>query len=129
MSCQKGQIALTTVFLIGSFIIIMALTLAFLSVSIVVSGRSVQSANQALFVASAGAEDAILKIVRDNTLSGSFALNVGGKIATVNISVITDGRVVITSSSTVNSSQKTVQAIISIVSSTGQVSVVSMQQI
>ena len=55
MSCQKGQIALTTVFLIGSFIIIMALTLAFLSVSIVVSGRSVQSANQALFVASAGA--------------------------------------------------------------------------
>lgn len=128
---RRGQVALTTVFLIGSFIILMALTLAFLSISIVTSGRSVQSSNQALSIASAGVEEAVLRVVRDTGFSGSFTVEVNGKTASVSVTNTssTNGLVTIISSSTVHFSQRAIQAVLSITSSTGQVNVVSSQQI
>ena len=128
---RRGQIALTTVLLIGSFIMIMVLTLAFLSVSIVSSGRLVQSSNRALAVSSAGVQDAVLKLIRNNAFNEDFQVNVGGDTASVDITntAFNDGRVIVVSSSTVNSSQRGVRAIISIVSSTGQVNLISMEQL
>lgn len=128
---ERGQIALTTVLLIGSFIMIMVLTLAFLSVSIVSSGRLIQSSNRALAISSAGVQDAMLRLIRDNNFDEDFQVSAGGDTASVDITntASSDGRVIVVSSSTVNSSHRRVRAIISIVSSTGQVNLISMEQL
>ena len=128
---RTGQAALATVFLIGSFIILIALTLAFLSISVVNSNRSTQSANRALSVASAGVQEGVLKLLRDNTANGTFIIDVNGNTTTVTIvnNVVATGQAVITSNAIINASQRSVQANISIVSSTGQLSVISWRQI
>jgi hypothetical protein len=130
---RKGQVALMTIFLIGSFIVLMTLTLAFLSISIVSSNRAVQASNRALSVATAGVQDAVLRLIRNKSYSTAtpFRIEVNGDFADVSVANTSDanGQAIITSTSTVNTSQKVIQAVISIVSSTGQVRVLSLRQI
>ncbi|MEK7187992.1 MAG: hypothetical protein AAB691_04070, partial [Patescibacteria group bacterium] len=70
------------------------------------------------------------RLIRNRSYTGSFRVTVDGDTADV---LIENGsvpnQVVITSTSTVMGSQKTVQAIVSISSITGQVSVVSINQL
>lgn len=127
----SGQVALTTVFLIGSFIIVITLTLAFLSISTIASNYATRSADRASSIASGGIDDAILRLIRNNTFSGNYTVDLNGGTALIEIANTSDvdSRAVITASSTVGSAVQTIQAVVSIVSSTGQVSVVSRKQL
>ncbi len=128
---RRGQVALTTVFLIGSFIIIIALTLAFLSISAISSNYAVRSADRAFSVASAGIQDATLKLIRNNDYNESYVLDLGGDLVNVQVTNTRniDNQAVVTASSTVGSGRRAIQAVLSIVSSTGQVNVISWRQI
>ena len=128
---STGQVAMTTVFLIGSFILLIVLTLAFISISGVSSNYAVRSGEKAYSVASAGLEDALLRLARNSTANLSYTFNVGSDTANVTIANngATTGRATITATSVVGSSQRALQAVVSIVTSTGQVSLASWQQI
>lgn len=128
---DKGQVALTTVFLIGSFIIIIALTLAFLSISAISSNYAVRSADRAFSAASAGIEDATLKLIRNNDYNENYILDLNGDLVSVQVvnTRNVDSQAVVTVSSTVGSGRRVIQAVLSIVSSTGQVNVISWRQI
>ncbi|GEM_PF-527351 len=126
---NRGQAALSFVFLIGVIIISIGATLAFLAASFLSSGYGFQAANRALAVASAGAEDGLVKLVRNKDFSAPtpYSVPVGNDSAsvTVNQNTPASGQATIVSSATVSFRQRKIQVIVSIGSTTGKVDVVS----
>lgn len=128
---QRGQAALSFVFLIGVIIISIGSTLAFLAASFLSSGYGFQAANRALAVASAGAEDGLIQLVRNKDFSATtaYSVPVGSDSAsvTVNQNAPAPGQATIVSSATVFFRQRKIQVIAAINSTTTKVDVVSWQ--
>ncbi len=125
---HKGQAALSLVFLIGIIIISIGATLAFLATSFLNSGFGVQTANRALALASAGVEDALIKLTRNKDFSApAYSVPVGNDSASVTVAqnVPVSGQATIVSSATVFSRQRKIQVIVSIDSRTSKISVIS----
>lgn len=126
---KKGQAALSFVFLIGVIIISIGATLAFLAASFLSSGYGFQAANRALAVASAGAEDGLVKLVRNKDFSAptAYSVPVGSDSAnvTINQNAPVSGQATIVSSATIFFRQRKVQVVAAINSTTSKVDVVS----
>jgi len=106
--------------------------MAFLVVTFVNSGFGFQAANQALSAASAGANDAIIQLSRDKDFASvGYTVPVNGVSATVAVSQNTplSGQVTIISQAGVSQRKRKIQVIMSVNSSTGQVDMVSWQQL
>lgn len=128
---HSGQAALSLVFLIGILIISMGAGLAFLSSSFLNSGYGFQAANRALAVALAGVEDALMQLARNKDFSAAsaYTVPVGSDSASVTVTQGSpvSGQATISSSALVSFRQRKIQAVVSIDSTTGKVSVLSWQ--
>ena len=127
---HRGQAALSTVFLIGGVIILFALTLAFLALRITASTYGAEAANRAEAAATAGAEDAILRLTREPIKPGfpeEYTFNIDNT-RSASIKITRDeaaGLATIISSSTVGTNQRTIEVLVSFSSSTGMVDLIS----
>lgn len=130
-SYKQGQGALAFVFIVGGIIVLVALALTFLVVSFLNTSSSFQSANRALILASAGAKDAILQVVRGKTGIYTYeVVSATNEAATVYVDSNTvPHQVTIESSATVNKSQRKIQVVLSVNPVTNTFDVVSWRQL
>ncbi|OGY97336.1 MAG: hypothetical protein A2122_01480 [Candidatus Liptonbacteria bacterium GWB1_49_6] len=131
---RKGQATLSLAILVGGTAVLIGLTLAFLTISFTNSSSGFQSAERALAVASAGADDALLRLVRNKDFpSSKYTLEVGSgnHIATVIVqnSSPVFNRVTITSQATVGVAQRKIEVIAEVDGDTGKMSVISWRQV
>jgi len=127
-----GVTLLPLVIMIGLVIVELGLAMAFVVYSSNLSSYGTRLAQEALFGARSGIDDAILKIIRDkNFSSAGYALTVGR----VNVWVVVEqnqpltNQDRITSTGTVLLRQKQYQAIVSVDPQTLVVSLVSLTEI
>ncbi len=130
---KRGQAALSFVFLIGVIVLSIGVAVAFLANSFLNSGYGYQAANRAMAVASAGAEDALMRLARNKDFSSvsSYSVPVGSDSAsvTVNQNLPATGQAKIISSATVSFQQRKIQVVVSVDGTTGQISLISWQLI
>jgi hypothetical protein len=128
-----GQAFLSTVLIIGGVIVIMGATVAVIAATFIDSGYGLQASNQAESVASAGVNDAYLKLVRNDAFSnpGGYVVAVASGSATVSVTQNspTLGLATVLSAATVSSRTRKISAVFSISSSTGQVTLASWQDV
>lgn len=129
---SQGQTALSLVLIIGAVITIVGSTLAFLIFSFLNSSFGYQAAQRANAVATAGVEDALLRLVRNKDFgdTAGYSVALGSDAATVSVTQNPGASLAYVSSSAVVSyRRRTLQVIVSITTSTGQVSVVSWKSL
>lgn len=133
---RTGQAFLSMVFFIGGIMVIVGITMAVIAATFIDSGYGIQAANLAEATATGGAEDAYLQLVRNSTFQDTAGYWVPGTSSTIAIVTVTQsfaecghevpaGYAVAASASTVNGRTRVVQAVFAINALTGQVSVVS----
>lgn len=130
---NTGQATLSLVFLVGGLIVLVGVSLAFLIISFISSGYGFRVSNQALSAAAAGAEDAIIQVVRNKDFSSpsGYSVPVGSWTADVTVTPNSpaSGQDTIVSAAVISGYKRKIQVVISVVSSTGQVDVVSWDQL
>lgn len=112
---------------------VIGVSLAFIVLSFINSGYGFQSSNRALAVAAAGVEDAIIKLVRNKDFfsASPYDVPVGTYTASVSVAQNTpvSGRVTIVSTAAVAAYKRKIQAVVAVDSATGQVQLVSWDQL
>ena len=128
-SDKQGQSLLALVILIGGIILVAGTALAVVTASFVDSSYGFQSSQQAQSVATAGVEDALLQLARNNQFAntGGYSIAVGSSTATVTVtqSSPSAGFATILSQATISLRVKKLQVVVSINTITGQTSIVS----
>lgn len=131
---QAGQAALSLVFLIGGIALLVSVTLAVIAISFLNSTFAFQSANRAYANATSGAQDALLKLVRNESYSNLSGYSVP-KDCTANCATVTinqvdpNKKVEIISTATVFSSTRKIKVVASIDQNNGEVHVSSWENI
>ena len=127
---RGGQMFVGMVLLIGSVIAIITLFLLFISGSLIDTGYGIKYNAAAQAAATAGAEDALLRIDRNSltSLPASYSVPVNGATAQVSVGGVIPGSVTVTSTATVMNHTKVVRLVVSIGADT-QVSVVSWTEV
>jgi len=128
----KGQAFLALVFLIGSIIILVGVTLAIIINTSVDTSYGYQAAIQAQAVATAGVEDALLQLDRNPSFpTGSYSFSVASSTANVSItqgSGATAGKITILSSATVNGRTRKLSVVAAQdATTTGDINIISWQ--
>ncbi len=123
-SKRNGQTALSVIFVIGGLLVFAAISLAFLVLSLINSGYGYRSANQALALAQAGVNDALLVLTRNKDFSGSYVLPANDYSVTVTVTQ-SSGRATILSDVTVARYERKLQAVAAVNPVTGQVDLLS----
>lgn len=130
---RRGQAALSLVFLIGGIALLVSVTIAVIAISFLNSTFAFQSANRAYANATSGAQDALLKLARDDSFSDLTGYQVpyviGGCLSncafvTVN-QVDPSKQVEIISTATVFASTRKIKVVVAIDPNNGEVSVSS----
>jgi uncharacterized protein YpmB len=129
---NKGQTALSTIFLIGGIISLIAITLVIIISSYITSAYSYQNSQRALAVANAGADDALMQLARNKNFADTngYLVYSGNDSATVTVtqnSPLT-GQVTILSIANIFSYKKKVRIIVSI-SDVGEIRVIKREQV
>ncbi len=131
---KRGIALLPAVLMIGIIVVELGIALAFVIYLSNLSSYGVRLSQEALHAAQAGANDAILRTIKDKdfpTVGSVYTITIGR--ASIQITVSKNqpdtGQNTITAVATVLTRQKSIQAIISINSITGEVSVVSFEEI
>ena len=105
------------------------ITMAILASIFVDSGYGLQAQNAAQAAATAGAQDAYLQLIRNNTFSsgGGYTVTAGSSSAlvTVNQNTPSTGLATVVSVATVLNRTRKIQAVFSVNAVTGQISLVS----
>ena len=130
---RRGQAALSLVFLIGGIALLVSVTIAVIAIGFLNSTFAFQSANRAYANATSGAQDALLKLARNDAFSDLVGYEVpyvdGGSLSncafvTVN-QVDLSKQVEIISTATVFASTRKIKVIAAIDQNNGEVSVSS----
>lgn len=131
ISRRSGQAFLSTILLMGGIMVVISVTVAYLAISFMDSGYGLQSSQIADAVATAGANDAFLKLVRNNAFSSNYALAVQNNTANITVTQNSpsQGLVTVLSVATVGGRTRKINLVVSVTSSTGQSSLVSWQQV
>ncbi|MFH1246260.1 MAG: hypothetical protein V1489_00605 [Candidatus Liptonbacteria bacterium] len=125
---RRGQVALSTVILIGGIAIIIGVGLVYLVSSFLNSSFGYQSAERALAAASSGTNDAMLRLVRNKDFQSSgYSIAVGSYSATVAVSQDNPvpGEATIVSQSVVSNYKRKVKTVVSVDQVTGEISILS----
>lgn len=124
-----GQAVLSTIFIIGGIIVTIALSLAFLATSFVNSAYGFRVSEKAAEVASSGASDALVRLLRDNKCCSpsTYPVVVGSDTATVTVAQDSPavGKITITSSATISFHQRTETIVVSKNSTSGLITIIS----
>ncbi len=131
---RRGQAALSLVFLIGGIALLVSVTLAVIAISFLNSTFAFQSANRAYANATSGAQDALLKLARNESYSNLVGYSVPkdctSNCATVTINQIDPNKQVeILSTATVFASTRKIRVMASIDQNNGEVSVSSWENL
>jgi uncharacterized protein (UPF0333 family) len=130
---RRAQATLALVFLIGGIIVVIGVSLAFVVASFIASGYGFRLSNQALAIASGGINDAVIKLVRNKDYSAAspYSVPIGAYAASVTVTQNSpvSGQVTIVSAATVGSYTRKVKAVVAVDSSSGQVQLVSWDQL
>lgn len=130
---SAGQAFLSTILLIGSIMIVIGAGVAVIAATFLDSGYGLQAVDRAESVATAGVNDAFLRLVRNGAFtSGGYSVTVPSGIATVTVTQGTSsatGLDTVLSSATTNGRTRKISAVFSVSSSTGQVTLVSWQDV
>lgn len=121
---KSGQVAIMLVLIVTILSTITTAAVA-LAISTTRDTTTLTLGERALVVAESGAENAILRILRDPTYSGENSLPIGPGSAT--ITVVGSSPIVITSTGTIGDMIRTVQVNVSTIN--GKLTVVSWQEI
>jgi hypothetical protein len=133
-----AQAVLSLVFTIGSIIVLAAATLAFVIVSSLNSGLGFRAANQALAVAGAGVEDALVRLDRNAKFSSPTPYQVLVPItltppvvsAAASVTVNQAGsQATIISDAVVSGRERKLQVIVGIDPTTGEANVLSWNEL
>ncbi|RJQ29859.1 hypothetical protein C4571_00345 [Candidatus Parcubacteria bacterium] len=132
-SFRGGQTALSFVFLIGAIVVLIGTTLAFLTVSFVNSSFGFQASQRAAGIAFSGASDGVFQLVRDRNFADvtGYVVPVGGDSAVITVTQNSpvSGQATIVSTASASIYQRKVRVVVSVHSTTGQVTVLSWQRI
>lgn len=133
---QKGQAALSLIFLIGGIALLVAITLSLVAINFLNSTFAFQSANRAMALATSGIEDALIQLNRNSefTSPGGYTFPTDCGVGASNCATVlvaqdsprTD-QATIVSTATSFASQRKIQVVVSIDPNTGQLSVVSWE--
>jgi len=130
---MAGQAFLSTILLIGGVMIVIAATVAVLAATFVDSGYGLQASEKAEAVATAGVNDAFLRLVRNTAFTSTgYPVTVPNGIATVSVtqgSGSASGLDTVFSAATVSGRTRKINAVFGISSSTGQVVSISWQDV
>jgi len=113
----KGQTSISLVLVVSSLIITIAVGIAFLVLTFVNSSVGFEAANRALAIASAGANDGILRLTRNKDFSsGGYTVDIGSNSASVTVTQDSPvaGQVTIVSQATILYHKRKVQVVVSI---------------
>ncbi|MCX7589932.1 MAG: hypothetical protein N2Z85_03290 [Patescibacteria group bacterium] len=128
---NSGQAALSTIILIGGIITLITITLVIIISSYATSAYSYQNSQRALAVANAGADDALLRLVRDKDFENTsgYIVYSGSDSATVKVvQDIANKKAIILSVANILGYNKKVRAIVSI-NNDGEVRLIKREQI
>lgn len=126
----SGQAALSLVFLIGGIALLVSVTLAVIAISFLNSTFAFQSANRAYANATSGAQDALLKLARNDAFSDTVGYQVPkdctSNCATVLVTQISPSeQVEIISTATVFASTRRIKVVVAIDPNNGEIAVSS----
>lgn len=130
---RRGQAALSLVFLIGGIALLVSVTIAVIAISFLNSTFAFQSANRAYANATSGAQDALLKLARNDRFSDLTGYEVPyvasgciSNCAFVTVDQVDVGKQVeIISTATVFASTRKIKVVAAIDQNNGEVSVSS----
>lgn len=133
---RKGQVFLALVFFIGGIVAIVGLLIAFLAASSADTGYGVAAASSAESAATAGAEDALLRLDRNpafplgSGVSQPYTVTSASSTASVTVTnPSSSGQATILSVATVSGHTKKIQVVVSENPTTEQVTIVSWTEI
>jgi len=129
---RRAVAALPSIIIMGSIILEIAVVGAFLAYLFSQSGYGLRLSAEALNAARAGAQDAILRVVRNKDFSSSgYTLTNNGRDATVVVlaSTPTSGFTTVTSDASALSRRKKIKVVLTIDSLTGKVDIISYEEI
>ncbi len=126
---RNGQTAISFVFIIGTIMLSIGVAVAVIAISFLNSGYGFQFSNAALAVATAGAEDALMRLARNKDLASTYSVPIGNYSAGVTITQNSpsSGQAKIISNATVFFQQRKIQVVVAVNSSTSEISVLSWQ--
>lgn len=116
----------------GGAIVVIAATVAVVATAFIDSGYGLQASDRASAVATAGVNDAFLRLIRQNSFSsGGYVVTVPVGSATVSVTQNSPvaGEATVFSAAIVSGRTRKISAVFSINSSTGRVSPVSWQDV
>lgn len=116
----------------GGAVMVIAATVAVIATTFIDSGYGLQASNKAESIATAGVNDAFLRLIRAGTFSsGGYLVSVPGGTATVSVTQNSpvSGEATVFSVSTVSGRSRKISAIFSVSSSTGHVAPIFWQDV
>ncbi len=131
---QKGIALLPAVLMIGTIVVELGVALAFVIYLSNLSSYGTRLSQEALYAARAGVNDAILRTIRDKDFPigySVYTISLGRASVEITIdkNIPTTAQNTITAVATVLTRQKSMEAIISINSISGEVSIISFDEI
>lgn len=130
---RRSQAALSLVFLIGGIVVVVSVTIAFLVTSFISVSSGFEAAERAAAVASAGADDGLLQLLRNKAFSdtGGYPVPLGSysALVTVTQNTPTAGQVTIISTATVLGNHRRVKVVVSVDETTGKASILSRETV
>ena len=132
---QRAAVTLSMTILIGGLVVELGIALAFISYYLAQGGFGLKSSEEAMAAARSGAQDAIMRIVRDinfNPSPNPYTLTIG--IGSAQITVCKDtcagtGKFQIDSLGSVLNKRRQLRAIVSVNSQTGEVRLESEKEV
>ena len=127
-----GQAFLSTVLIIGGVMLVIATAVAIIAATFIDSGYGLQASDRAESVATAGANDAFLRLVRASSFSsGGYTVTVPEGSATVSVTQNSPSmsEATVLSAATVGGRTRKINAVFSVSTSTGQVISVLWQDV
>ncbi len=132
LSNRKGQATFSFIFLVGGIVVAIGATLAFLALTLINSSFGFRAGERAAAVASAGAEDALIQLIRNKAFAtGGYAVPVDAATATVIVTQNSplSSQATIESSAIVSSYQRKIRVVARVNAVTGEVSVLSWKKV
>lgn len=135
IQCERkssGQAFLSTILLMGGIMVVAGIVVAYLAIAFIDSGYGLQSSETAEATATAGVNDAFMRIVRNSSFSSTgYALAVANNTANITVTQNTPsaGLDTILSTAIVGGRTRKISAVIAVTSSTGQSTMLSWQDV
>ena len=134
-SQRSGQAFLSSILFMGGIMMVIAAIVVYLAITFVNSGYGLQASEIAEAVATAGANDAFMRIERNSSFpSSTYSVAVQNNTAMVTIAPyplypLTAATVTVLSSATVGGRVRKINLVVSVSSSTGQSTMVSWRDV